>query len=87
MKVKLLDFKAQQVEYDIGELDDIYIADISVLSGDEVLNVTYKDGSTKKFDSYPKRLINYFDHRYNVYSPSVNLFEDDDWLSRTSSYG
>lgn len=88
MKVTLIDYDKKKREFDIGNVEDIHFADLEVLSGDEVLKVIYKDGSSKVFDSCDTyRIQSYFDDNYTVYMPGVrNLFENEKWLNRKSSY-
>ena len=88
MIVTLIDYSDTKSEHDIGNLEDIYMANMEVISGDEVLNVTYKDGKLKYFDSCSTtRIMNAYDDSYNVYMPGVrNLFEDETWLNRKDSY-
>ena len=89
MKITILDYKAKQVEVDIGNIDDVLLIDMEVVSGDEVLNVTYKDGSRKYFDSCDTfRLMSYDDGSYPVYitGTSVNLLENEKWKNRCTSY-
>lgn len=87
MKVALLDYDDEKITFEIGNLDDIYFARIDVISGDEIMTVTYKDGTEAYFDSSECRTINFNDGGYPVYIPGkVNLFENKKWLKRKSSY-
>ena len=88
MKLKLLDYNAQSFEYDIGELSDIIRIDLEIISGDEVVTISYKDGTTKILDTSPDRFIDYDDGYYVVYDEAtdINLLENKKWLNRKTSY-
>ena len=88
MKLMLIDFKKDALMVDIGDIDDIARISITILTGDEVAFVTYKDGTTNVFDSSFTRIIDYWDGEYTVYdvSTGVNLLDDDHWKTRRTSY-
>lgn len=86
MKVKLMDYKGKKTEFEIGNLEDVFVANMEVISGDEVLTVTYKDKTLKVFDSSDNRAMNFFDDSYVVYMPGLNLLENERWLKRKTSY-
>ena len=87
MLITLYDYAGDKTRHDIGDIKDIYLADIRILSGDEVLNVTYNDGTKKIYDSSKHRFNSHYDGSYIVYMPNVkNLFEDTNWLRRKDSY-
>ena len=66
--------------------DKVLDATITVISGDEVLNVYYTDGSHEMFDSAKDRSINYFDCEYKVKSDGKLIGFYNAWLRRHSSY-
>ena len=89
MKIKILDYESRPKEVDVGELKDIRKMKVNVVSGDEILNVTYKDGSEKIFDSSDDdRIIGFFDGDYELYNtetePEINELENPEWISRTN---
>lgn len=89
MTVKLLDYRGESVEVDIGDFDNVARMTMVVVSGDEVLNVIYKDYNVKIFDSCDTRRENYYDTEYEVYdfgNPGPNLLNDVKFMNRTSSY-
>ena len=88
MKLRLIDFKKDELLVDVGNIEDIVRISITILSGDEVAFVTYKDGTTNVFDSSFTRIIDYWDGEYTVYdvSTGVNLLDDDHWETRRTSY-
>lgn len=88
MKLTLIDFERNVLTVDVGDIKDIARISITILSGDEVAFVTYKDGATNVFDSSSTRIIDYWDGEYTVYdvSTGVNLLDDDHWKTRGTSY-
>lgn len=88
MKIKLLDYNNQSFEYDIGELSDIIQIDLEIISGDEILQVVYKDNSTAMFDPAPERILDFNDGGYILYDKvaGINNLNDKNWLNREDSY-
>lgn len=88
MKIKILDYNNRAKEVDVGELKDIRKMKVEVVTGDEILNVTYKDGSEKRFDSADDRTRAFFDGDYELYNtetePEINELENPEWLNRTN---
>lgn len=85
MQVEIMNYANKKKTVEIGNLEDILIATIQVISGDEVLTVRYKDGTKKIFDT-DVRIQSFFDDEYDVYSPTVNLLTNEEWLNRKDSY-
>lgn len=89
MTVKLFDYQAKEVEFDVGDINDIGAMSIQVLSGDEVLTVIYKDFTSRSFDSCSTgRYVGYNDGCYEVYNANtgVNLFNSKAFTNRNDSY-
>lgn len=90
MFVKILDYTDYPKMVDVGNLDDIVRMYIKVISGDEVLHVTYKDGTHKTYDSCDiGRLMDFHDDAYTIYDvddPTKNLLNDEKFLNRKDSY-
>ena len=88
MIIKILDYKSRAKEVDVGELKDIRKMQVDVVTGDEILTVTYKDGSKKIFDSSDDRTRAFFDGDYELYNtetePEINELENPEWLNRTN---
>lgn len=86
MKIKILDYKSKAKEVDVGELKDIRKMKVHFVTGDEILTVTYKDGSKKIFDSSDDRIKAFFDGDYELYNtetePEINELENPEWLNR-----
>lgn len=60
---------------------------ILILSGDEILTVTHKDGTTKRYDSSGCRMVGFYDGEYVLFDAEsgINLI-DEDYLSMENSY-
>ena len=88
MTVKLLDYASNPVEVDVGDIETIGAMSIRVITGDEILQVIYKDFSTAEFDSSNCRFSDFFDNFYDIYNATtgLNLFDMDEFINRTSSY-
>ena len=88
MVIKILDYKSRGKEVDVGELKDIRKMTVDVITGDEILNVTYKDGSYKRFDSSDDRTRAFYDGNYELYNtetePEINELDNPEWLNRTN---
>lgn len=86
MRVKILDYKNNETAVNIGNLDEIYLVIMQVITGDEELIVIYNDGSIKHFDSCPERKEDHIDEYYIVYMPYIrNFLTDENWINRKSS--
>lgn len=89
MKIKILDYRDRPQEVDVGELESIKQITISIISGDEILDVEYFDSNTKIFDSCGgDRILDFYDGNYILYSEeeSINRLNDPRWLNRENSY-
>lgn len=88
MILKLLDYSGATTEHNIGNFEDIATITITVVSGDEIATVVYKDYSTKKFDSSTTRIIDYYDDVYEIYcfGQPENLINNPEFENRTNSY-
>ena len=89
MTIKLLNYRGVPVEVDIGDFNNVARMTMDVVSGDEVLNVMYKNYDVKIFDSSDDRTMNFHDDEYEVYSfdnPGPNILDNEKFMNRTSSY-
>ena len=88
LKITLLDYVGNKVVFDVGEKDSIATIDLSVITGDEIANVVYKDYSRKRFDTRDDRMTDYFDDEYELYDfrSQTNLIDNPIWKTRRSSY-
>ena len=84
----LYDFTDGKCECDI-DLDDpsIELAELTVLSGDEVLTVIYKDGTTRIVDADThERFHDYFDGSYILVVNGKWQVNRDGFFARKDSY-
>ena len=88
MKIKIFDYENKIRVVDVGDIKEIGSMYIEVLSGDEVLYVTYKDYTVKVFDSSNTRCEGHLDARYQIYNEQIgiNFLKDEDFLNRKDSY-
>ena len=82
--VKCMNYKDET--FDTGvKFDDVDRLFISVITGDEIITVLFKDGSEMEFDSAimgdNSRLFDYFDEQY-----IVSKTELDAWSKRKNTY-
>lgn len=88
MTITILNYQNVKKEVEVGELKDIRSMTVSVVTGDEILNVTYKDGTEKRFDSCEvgDRTKDFFDGEYVLYDtttePEINELENEEWKNR-----
>ena len=88
MVIDLLDYAGRRVLVEVGDIETIERMIISVISGDEVLTVTYKDGTEREYDSSDCRNMNFFDFQYEIYNAEtgVNKFDIEEFMNRTNTY-
>ena len=51
----------------VGDIEDIKDIFISVVSGDEIAFINYKDGTNRTFDSSTSRFLDFCDGGYTIY--------------------
>lgn len=88
MVVSLMNYEDEKMVFEIGDIDDIYLVTIDVISGDEIMTVIHKNGRTERFDSCQDgRTMDFHDCSYIAYMPGVrNAFSNKEWINRKSSY-
>lgn len=88
MIFEILDYKGNRHPVDLGDLDDIAVIDIKVVTGDETLDIVYKDYSKIYADAETGRWRDIVDDIYEIYhfQKEKNLIDDPDFLNRKSSY-
>lgn len=88
MKVKLLDYRGAETVFDVGNIEDIAVMNIRVLTGDEVLTVIYKDYTVEVFESSYSRIADYYDDKYDIYNITngTNMLDDENFINRTDTY-
>ena len=86
MKLKIMNCYEDEIEVDIGELDNIAEIQIRVLSGDEILIATKKDGTTIEEDSDRHfRTMSFFDGEYTIYDSAKGINRIEEWRKRQDS--
>lgn len=87
-KIYILDYEGKKTEVEIEDFDNVKRMTITVLSGDEVLDVVYKNGTTRRYDSSDCRWYSYYDCEYDIYEydETENPIDDPEWLNRKKSY-
>lgn len=89
MTIKLLNYLGVPVEVDIGDFNNVARMTMEVVTGDEVLNVVYKNYDVKIFDSSDDRTVEVHDDKYEVYyfdNPGPNILDNEEFMNRTSPY-
>lgn len=84
----LYDYSDEPQEFDV-DLDDerIVVAKLEVISGDEVLEVIYKDGDIKTFDAgLWTRLVDFHDDMFVLVRGGKWVVDKDRFLARKGSY-
>ena len=84
----LYDYADEPHEFDV-DLDDerIAVARLEVVSGDEVLEVIYRDGDIKTFDAgLWTRLVNFLDDIFILVVDGKWVVDKERFLARKGSY-
>ena len=88
MKIDIFDYKGRKTTVGIGDVNDVLNIHLFVISGDEILKVTYKNHKNVTFDSNQFRLIDFYNNNYDIYDSDEddNILDMPEFLNRTSSY-
>ena len=79
MTIQIMNCYDDKIDVDIGELNDISEISILVLSGDEILKVWKKDGSTIEEDSdRHSRSMSIYDGEYRIYDSEKGINKIDE---------
>lgn len=81
MIINIVDYKDERKQIEIGEINQIDYIHVEVFTGDEIIEVYYKDGTEKEFDSSEFRLTDYFDGEYDVDQKDIEKWSDMDGSS------
>lgn len=81
MKFNIYDYQNKPTKVDTGKRPIDYI-EVSVISGDEVIEVHYTNGKNKTFDSSDTRWMGFLDAEYRVTSKNL-----EDWIKKESIGG
>ena len=81
--LKIMDFNnaLTETEIDLDNLEQLSMINVQVISGDEVVTVYFKDGTTKIWDSSNCRFYDFFDDEYILYSEYKSKEENEKMLS------
>lgn len=90
MKVTIYNWRGNAKEFEVGNLKDIKVMIVHIVTGDEILLILYKNGDKKDFDSdeFNTRMEDYSDGFYPLYDPddNVNFLGDEKFLALNDSY-
>ncbi len=81
----ILDYKNECMNLPI-DLDKVDEITITILSGDEVIDILYLDGSSDHYDSNNERITSYYDGSYIPYSIRKGIDYYEVWLERKDSH-
>lgn len=86
MTIQIMNCYDDKIDVDIGELSEISEISVLVLSGDEILKVWKKDGSTFEEDSdRHDRQNSFYDGEYRIYDSEKGINKIDEWVKRKDS--
>lgn len=81
MKFNIYDYQNKPTKVDTGKRQIDYI-EVSVLSGDEVVEIHYTNGLSKRFDSSDTRWCGFLDAEYRVTNKNL-----EDWIKKETIGG
>lgn len=84
----LLDYADRKVEIDdalFENIDDIAIAMVLVITGDEVLSIVHRNGDVEEVSTY-SACMEYYDGEYPIIKDGKWIIDKDTWDSRKTSY-
>ena len=83
MKLHIMNSYGDKIDVDVGNLEDIFEIRVLVLSGDEILKVTKKNGDYMEEDSDRHcRSINFYDAEYSIFNSTLGVNKIDAWKKR-----
>lgn len=87
-EIIIMDYQNNQSLIVIPNLDEVASLRITVMTGDEILKVTYKNGTEETYDSSDSRTLDYYDGAYTVFDSAagINHLHDDAFINRHTSY-
>ena len=86
MILQIMNCYEDRIDVDVGDLEDILEISVMVLSGDEVLQVTKKNGDYLEEDSDRHyRTMNFYDGRYTIFNSTLGINKIDEWKQRSDS--
>lgn len=86
MKLQIMNCHGDGIDVDVGELENILDISILVLSGDEIIKVTKKNGEYLEEDSDKHwRSMNFYDGEYSIFNSALGINKIDAWRKRKDS--
>jgi len=85
----LLNYENRKIDIDFNfNVEDIAVTTINIITGDEILNITTKDGKFYSFDSDIDylRAMDFFDGSYNIIVDGKWVVDPIRWANRGTSY-
>ena len=83
----LLNYEYKKVDIDFDfNVEDIAVANIKIITGDEVLDIVTKDGRLYHFDSCNYREVDFFDGSYTIIANGNWVVDPIRWANRGTSY-
>ena len=89
MDVKILEYHGDITVKTIDNFNDVEMMIMSVVNGDEVLDITYNDGTAETVGpGRTNRYADYVEYIYVIYDSdeSENLIDYPGFIDRTSAY-
>ena len=84
--ITIMDYNDKKTDIKIDNFEDVVRLSINVVTGDEILNVLYKDYSEEEHDSNDYRMSDLHDDSYCIYDTTKDIDYIENWNKRESSY-
>jgi hypothetical protein len=85
-----MNYQAKKVPVKIKNFEEVIKLTIEVISGDEILQVLYKDYNIEEYDSCylldDYRVMDFQDNLYTIYDITRNIDYIKTWSKRKDSY-
>lgn len=81
-----MDYNNVKKKIVINNFEEVVKLNINIVSGDEILEVMYKDYSTKEYDSSDCRRMDFYDGGYCIYDITKGFDDIKNWNKREDSY-
>ena len=75
-QIFIRDYSDKQIPVVIENIEDIVKIQIEILTGDEVMTVIYKDGTSQEFDSSGNRILSFYDGKYTITVEQLDEFSE-----------
>ena len=88
--ITIMNYQAKKVPVKIKNFEEVIKLTIEVISGDEILQVLYKDYNIEEYDSCylldDYRMMDFQDNLYTIYDITRNINYIENWSKRKDSY-